>query len=261
MLVQWTVRAGILALKYVICMKRECKITMKWMKLLVCGCLLLFVGCGCGHSGAASAEKAPLAVSSGEERDYCVACAGDSLTAGFGARSYVAVLAEYPGIVAENFGVCGTTAADGAASYRRTPAYEDSLQLEADVVVLMLGTNDSVQWPGATEFHKAFSELVDAYLEETEEVLLCTPLAPAEDNDFDIDEESFAQMCKEITAVAKEKELPLLDFYGLTGDMVGYTLPDGIHPTEETSAWMADTVYEKMKTLGWLKNTAAEAIK
>ena len=233
---------------------------MKWKQLLCC-CLLLCVGSGCGHMAAAPVDEAPASAQEEAAVDCRVACVGDSLTAGFGARSYVAYLSEQPGVVAENFGVCGTTVCDGAAAYTHTPAYEDSLDMAADSVVLMLGTNDSVQWNGKMAFYEALSDLVDTYTEETDQVLICTPLAPTEDNDFNIDRATFEDICVVIQAVAEEKQLPLLDFYDRTCTMNQYTIGDGIHPSEETSAWMAEQVYQQLCDLGWVKNTALEDIK
>ncbi|MBR7098202.1 MAG: hypothetical protein IKC59_02210, partial [Clostridia bacterium] len=82
-----------------------------------------------------------------------VACVGDSLTYGNGHtdRAYPIVLQSMLGsnYVVRNFGAGGRTATEGLSdevrpdrSYNLTQEYRDSIAMQADIVIISLGTND-----------------------------------------------------------------------------------------------------------------------
>jgi len=108
-----------------------------------------------------------------------VACVGDSLTEGFHAsdpgHSYPALLQGLLGSQYKvmNFGHGGATLTGPQAGYANkapywmTGAYQRSLASEADIVVIMLGTNDATGrvWPRHRgQFAPLYVELVRAYL-------------------------------------------------------------------------------------------------
>src|SRR3954471_22367166 len=80
-----------------------------------------------------------------------VACVGDSITAGSGLKNKG--VEAYPsqldnmlgdGWAVSNFGVSGATMLNkGDRPYTKQKAYRDALEPEPDVIVIMLGTNDS----------------------------------------------------------------------------------------------------------------------
>ena len=80
-----------------------------------------------------------------------VACVGDSVTYGYGIKgwkknNYPAVLSRLLGekYHVANFGISGSTVQDtGDQPYTATKAYKNSLEYEADILVFMLGSNDS----------------------------------------------------------------------------------------------------------------------
>eukprot|EP01065_Artemidia_motanka_P050257 TRINITY_DN8553_c0_g1_i1.p2 TRINITY_DN8553_c0_g1~~TRINITY_DN8553_c0_g1_i1.p2 ORF type:complete len:286 (+),score=92.71 TRINITY_DN8553_c0_g1_i1:62-919(+) len=83
-----------------------------------------------------------------------VACVGDSITAGVhssgGVHTYPGQLqemldAKYPGkYVVTNYGACGSTMQKGADSpYWERPQYPAVMKSNADIVIIMLGTNDA----------------------------------------------------------------------------------------------------------------------
>lgn len=193
----------------------------RWM-MMVCCVGVLLVGCG-------GKEAAPQAMPTQTR----VACVGDSITQGFGGHGYVDLLAAQLDVVCGNFGVCGTTAlGSGAPSYRDTGAYAESLAWQADVVVLMLGTNDTAYWRGRDAFAVDYEALVASYLETGAKVVLCTPLAPAADawdNGYGICPGYFAEVCGVIREVAASHGLSVVDVYSLS-EGADMTLEDGIHP-------------------------------
>jgi len=108
-----------------------------------------------------------------------VACVGDSLTEGFHAsdpgHSYPALLQGLLGSQYKvmNFGHSGATLTGPQAGYANkapywmTGAYQRSLASEADIVIIMLGSNDATGrvWPRhGRQFAPLYVELVRAYL-------------------------------------------------------------------------------------------------
>ena len=96
-----------------------------------------------------------------------LACVGDSITHGSGTKipareSYPAQLAGLlgPGWDVRNFGVSGATLLDkGDRPYTRQRLYKAALDFKADVVVILLGTNDSK--PQNWKFKEEFAEAVE----------------------------------------------------------------------------------------------------
>jgi lysophospholipase L1-like esterase len=81
-----------------------------------------------------------------------VACVGDSITAQGNPHGYPAQLGNMLGAQwnVENFGVSGTTLMTHANNpYQKYPMFQAALASKADVVVIMLGTNDTKasNWP------------------------------------------------------------------------------------------------------------------
>ena len=133
-----------------------------------------------GLSGMHSNGKA-------KQNQVKVACVGDSITYGHGVsnwakNNYPAVLSNLLGKTyhVSNFGVSGSCAqATADQPYTATDVYQKSLAYEADVLIFMLGSNDSKpeNWQGVEEFRKQYLELLDSYLqgEKQPQVYLCTP--------------------------------------------------------------------------------------
>lgn len=213
---------------------------MKGWVAVVCCAGLLF--CGCGAKAVVEDMEVSEAVR--------VACVGDSITQGFGGHSYVEVLAaEATDAVYGNFGVCGTTALqDGAPSYADTQAYAESLAWGADVVVLMLGTNDTAYWQGTQAFEADYGQLVDSYLESGAQVILCTPLAPdarKATNDYGVNPALFAAVNEVVHQVAAARDLPVAEVYAET-EGAAVTLEDGIHPNQAGAAAIAEVVNSQL---------------
>ena len=89
--------------------------------------------------------------SEAREGQIKVACIGDSITYGHGItnwpkNNYPAVLQELLGgeYHVNSYGVSGYAVQTGSdRPYRELPHYQESLAYDADVVVFMMGTNDS----------------------------------------------------------------------------------------------------------------------
>src|SRR5699024_11869430 len=90
--------------------------------------------------------------------------------------------------------------------YPETKEYSDSLELEADIAVIMLGTNDSKETnrQGKEQFRKEYSELVDAYAESNPDMQIYLATPPKAFNDADMTGDIHNQHVEKITDVVKE---------------------------------------------------------
>ncbi len=115
-----------------------------------------------------------------------VACVGDSITYGFFVRdqlrnNYPSVLQRLlgEGYCVGNFGFSNRTAStDGDYPYTREKLYKKSLDFRPDIVLIMLGSNDSKpnNWNGDS-YARSLTELSRSYmaLDSRPRVLLMTP--------------------------------------------------------------------------------------
>ncbi|CUG72874.1 lipase-like, putative [Bodo saltans] len=63
-------------------------------------------------------------------------------------------------LVVHNFGVPGATLTPSSLQYEMTEAFRKALTVEATLVIIMLGTNDSREWLNATHFMTHYQRLV-----------------------------------------------------------------------------------------------------
>lgn len=192
-----------------------------------------------------------------------VACVGDSITYGHGIRgwfrnSYPAVLGRLlgPGYCVNNYGYSGRTAGKtGDYPYTQERLYRKSLAFQPDIVILMLGTNDSkpTNWRGREAFREDLREIIRAYrqLSSSPTVFLMLP-PPAWPLDgkpvqYDIRADVIADEIRPaVRAIADEEGLPLIDLYEVFANKA-QMFPDGVHPNAEGAKLIAETVYHAMQ--------------
>src|SRR5438132_9538101 len=102
-----------------------------------------------------------------------IACVGDSITAGAGiadpaTQGYPAVLGRLlgAGFAVRNYGHSGTTLLkQGDLPYWSTTEYVDSTAWNPDIVLIMLGSNDSKpqNWAFKTNFNADYKALISHY--------------------------------------------------------------------------------------------------
>jgi acyl-CoA thioesterase-1 len=182
-----------------------------------------------------------------------VACVGDSITAGVGSSS---ALHSYPGLLAaelgpkydvENFGESGATLLKkGDSPYWLRPGLDRSKDFQPDVVVIMLGTNDSKpqNWSDMADFKGDYSALVDLYasLPSHPRIYVCTP-PPVLKSVYGIREEQVEYEIPIIRQVAAEKNATVIDVYSAMGSDMA-TSSDGVHPNDSGYVLLATAVYE-----------------
>ncbi len=190
-----------------------------------------------------------------------IACVGDSITYGAGvlghrrSQSYPAYLQENLGEKYQvlNYGLSGRTLMDeGDVPYRSEKLYQKSLDVKADIYLLMLGTNDAkdYQWD-EDAYAKEIKDFVAAYQTAAPQVkiyLMQPPRAfPAmEDGSIKYgiqDEVIGGQMYEIIADAAEQMGVGYIDLYRLTQDHSEW-LADGIHPNAEGNKAIADYIYE-----------------
>lgn len=188
-----------------------------------------------------------------------VACVGDSITWGFtilnpGKHGYPAVLQHLlgEGFEVRNFGYNDAAARfDAETPYVRKRVYRESLEWEPDIVILMLGTNDTKPWNWNPEvFRRDYARIVDSYLAlpSHPKVVLVAPIRifrvinmPILVLNPDVLEEGVRPAIRE---TGEEKGLPVVDLYSLF-DSARYCR-DGIHPQRHGARMLAETLFREI---------------
>jgi len=192
-----------------------------------------------------------------------VACIGDSITYGHGIKNwpknnYPALLQELlgDGYHVQSFGVSGRAVQDNSDQpYRALPHYEESIAYNADIVVFMMGSNDTKpeNWFGEEAFKTALMDLLDDYTqgEKKPAIYICT--TPTcffmEDSEGELTSHdlrpAYADIIAEIVRqTADELGYPVIDIHALTKENPQWFEKDGVHPNNEGAAAIAQAVYE-----------------
>lgn len=201
----------------------------------------------------------------GEDKRIRVTCVGDSLTYGSGVlktreiNSYPAQLQTKlgPSYLVSNFGLRnGTASATGNLPYINSGEYADSLKSKPDIVVLMLGTNDTkiINWD-AYEYKEGLSEIVASYLDlKTQpKVYLvrspyCFSVEGGELAEYGIQPAVVAGELGQIAQeVASEYSLEYIDMYRVTDGKTDLYTSDGIHFNKDGYQLISNTIYNVIK--------------
>ncbi|MGT2715348.1 DUF459 domain-containing protein [Streptococcus respiraculi] len=182
-----------------------------------------------------------------------VATVGDSLTYGYGLEdrerdAYPSILAEKLGnhYQVSNFGLSGRSLQSTSDyPYLQEKNAQLSLESEADIVIIMIGSNDSrgPYW-NKERFTKEYGELVDRYLKmpsQPDVYLLVPPYVPT--SRFGLNNDIVRTELQEIIPrIAEERGLEWINFYPLTEGCLEY-YSDGLHLTPLGNQLIADRVY------------------
>lgn len=193
-----------------------------------------------------------------DQNDIKVAAVGDSTTYGlmidnWSENTYPYQLGELLGADywVENFGANNYAAMKSADfPYAETKEYENSLEFNPDIVVIMLGTNDSkmTNWQGKNQFKKEYTELVEAYIDNNPEmeIYLATPPKSYYDAERpgDINNDNINKVTEAVKEVSAEKETGLIDINQLTEENRDWFQMDGIHPNAEGAKNIAEEVHQ-----------------
>lgn len=213
-----------------------------------------------------------------------VACAGDSITNGVGnsgGKSYPEQLGQLLGSSYEvkNFGHNGATVQDDGRDqnpedkakygYRLTTTYQNSLSYGADIVIVMIGGNDSkdVNWKGGdNHFERDYRALIQSYLDQPQHpvVLVGTACAVTETKWTINDAVTSGEIAPLQRRVAEDMGLTLVDANALTSGHPEYS-SDGVHLNDTgysvVAAAMQDGIEASLTRMdGFMLNKTAGVI-
>ncbi len=201
----------------------------------------------------------PPKVDTGKRR---IACIGDSVTYGAGVLGKRGT-STYPvylqGLVGDdwqvlNYGLTGRTLMNSAdVPYMKEEMYPETLACEADVYLVMLGTNDAKHYNwNAENYEKDLKVLLENYIEiagidgvYAMKPLKCFVVEGKTEVGHNIKNENVIEACEIIERVAKELQVNVIDLYTFSEDHPEW-LPDGIHPNAEGNREIADYIYEHL---------------
>lgn len=197
-----------------------------------------------------------------------VACVGDSVTYGHGISGHSEN--NYPrllgGLLGEeyhvcNFGISGSTVQpDGDQPYSITEAYRESIEYEADILVFMLGSNDSKpeNWQDEEKFRKDYEALLDTYLKSDKKPAVFIGIPPKAYfpegqteglTNYDIQPlivDRIAEITKEI---ALERGFETIDISSLTENRRDLFGKDNVHPNNEGAKLIAEEVFRTIEKI------------
>jgi lysophospholipase L1-like esterase len=176
-----------------------------------------------------------------------VACVGDSITqgAGMNGNPYPKQLQEMLGDKWEvgNFGVSGRTLMDkGDHPYSKEKKYQDALAMKPDVVIIMLGTNDTKpqNWKFKDEFEADYKKLIKSFqaLESNPRIYICRACPVIGAGAFKITEKGIQEQIPTVNKIAAELGLGIIDMHATLKD-TPELIPDNVHPNAEGGGKMA----------------------
>ena len=183
-----------------------------------------------------------------------VSCVGDSITQGVGAdegKSWPDQLGKMLGGKwnANNFGVSGTTLTkSGDNPYQKQDAFARAKALNPDVVIIMLGTNDTKpqNWKNfLTDFETNLIDMVKQFaaLPGKPRMFLCYPPYIAKGGNWGINESNTVTEISVISKVAAAMKVGVIDVHGnLKGN--DEMIPDNVHPNGAGARVIAATVFK-----------------
>ena len=177
-----------------------------------------------------------------------VACVGDSIT--YGSKIENRTLNSYPSrlqqllgarYLVKNFGARGyTLQKSGNFPYWSHSNFQKSTEFQPDIVLIMLGTNDSKShnWIGT-----------EAFLEDYSQIVLMTPASvypknfnPS--NPYKIRADIVDIIADAVLQLAEDENLPVIDIHQATDDHPEYFLLDGVHPDDSGAEKIAELAFE-----------------
>ena len=193
--------------------------------------------------------------------DIKVACVGDSITFSQGVvmsrktDAYPSVLAELLGENYQtlNYGLPNRTLqSTGNMPYFEEDLAKESLESNADIVIFMLGTNDTKpeNWD-EERFLKEYKEAVEKYqnMESQPDVYIMIPpqIFLEETGDGKCSREILENyLIADITKISEETGAGLIDLYTLTKEHEEW-FSDGLHPNKEGNREIAEFICSKIK--------------
>lgn len=192
------------------------------------------------------------------DRPFTIACVGDSITHGMDTET------SYPGQLqlltgdrcrVENYGKVGVSLTAVGASYFKMPEYKSALASQADLFLIMLGTNDCYADKWDAEAYEQDLKTLIASFRETGDPMICLMIPPhifidkAEkpkgQDDWIIREE----IAPIIRRVSEEEAVGLIDLYTFTEGRQDLYTSDLLHPSKEGYTEIASYIYSQIEDM------------
>ena len=179
-----------------------------------------------------------------------VACVGDSITHGAGASPGKDYPSQLQGLLGaqwqvKNFGVSGRTLLKkGDHPYWTEKAFKDAQAFNPDVVIIMLGTNDTKpqNWVHNDEFYADYKDLIESFktLDSKPRIFICRPTPVPAPGRFGINETNLQVEMPIIDKLAADESVDIIDMHAALLDKPNLQ-PDHVHPNTDGAGIMAQT--------------------
>ena len=191
-------------------------------------------------------------------RPIRVACLGDSITYGAGVEereknNYPKALGDYLGnrFEVQNFGRSGATMSrQGDLPYATTDEMKAADAFHPDIVILMLGTNDTKpqNWKSKKFFESETRAMIDHIRSSRPKpkIWVCLPV-PIYGNQWGITAETLDDgVIPALMEVANDMKAPVID---LNDSLTGHPemFPDKIHPNAAGAGMMAKVIFQAIR--------------
>jgi lysophospholipase L1-like esterase len=184
-----------------------------------------------------------------------LACVGDSITQGVGAaggKSWPDQIGKMLGEKWEvkNFGVSGSTLLNsGDKPYQKEGAFKKAKEFNPDVVVVILGTNDTKpqNWKNKDNFEVDYKDMVKQFAELSSKprIYICYPPYIAGNGNWGINEANTKAEFAFVDRVAKATKAGVIDVHAAL-DGKDALIPDKVHPNTEGATEIAKAVYKAL---------------
>ncbi len=192
-----------------------------------------------------------------QRQELNILCLGDSITHGFklpdpAQESFPSRMEEHSQGLwhVQNLGVNGATVlSKGDIPIINQDAYRIAMHSSPDVVVLMLGTNDTKNnnWRYISDFLEDYRRIVDSlqHLASRPRVIVCTipPIFLSPNSVLDV--EHVTQVNRMIRSVAAESGAEFLNVHQMLAGKSNLFI-DGIHPNALGAVELAGIIYSKI---------------
>ncbi len=185
-----------------------------------------------------------------------IVCIGDSITYGLGVE-FRRTFSTYPYMLSKilgkkykifNYGASSRTLlSTGNHPYKKTSFIEKSLSQNPDIVIIMLGSNDSkaINW-NAKKYKEEYLKLVKTYkilLKNSKIYIMTPPKAFIKvKNDKSIQNKVIRdEICPIIREIADEANINIIDLYNFTKKRPQWFF-DGIHPNRKGNLFIANYI-------------------
>jgi lysophospholipase L1-like esterase len=152
--------------------------------------------------------------------------------------------------VVKNCGVSGTTLLNaGDNPYQKQGAFKNAKEFAPDVVVLVLGTNDTKpqNWKHKANFEADYKDLIKQFAElpSKPRIYICYPPYIAGKGNFGINEPNTKDEMPMVKQVAEAMKVDVIDVHAAL-DGKDALIPDKVHPNTEGAAEIAKAVYQAL---------------